>query len=133
MTAFISKITVVSAALLAAAGIGIGTAGPAAASPVPGADASCTETWEDGGTPGIGGGTWVEWTANTCGHLIQERTWCVFSPTGVAGWETSGVVKQVFLIDSSGCGPRGEPTRGEVRFSSDGGSSWSKYATFITL
>jgi hypothetical protein len=150
----IPRTAIASAALLAAVGFGIAAAGPAAASAspalpdspggdisitgtMPGADTDCTDHHWIGngiqaGSLGIGGSSWVEWTSNTCGYLIQERSWCV-SQDGSGFWSTSGVVKETGLLDSSSCGADSSHiTRGEERTSSDGGSTWTTYTTFWT-
>jgi hypothetical protein len=139
---------VASAALLAAVGIGIATAGPAAASGSraltyssgggvaiagtrSGADTDCSDTSTGSGTGGAGGSSWAEWTANSCGYSLQERTWCV-SQAGVGSWSTSGVVVKVGLLDSSFCTDAAIAERGEKRISENGGSSWSPYMSFWT-
>jgi len=75
----------------------------------------------------IGGSSKVEWTSNSCGYKIQERSWCSLGD-GSGNWETSGVVVSTGLWDGSSCPAYEFITRGEVRF--DHGSGWGTYKTF---
>jgi hypothetical protein len=142
----ITKTAVASAALLTAAGLGItvASASPALADPagggtaisgaVPGADA-CNEASTGSGNQAFNGtdaSSWVEWTANSCNWLIEERSFCESTVNGNTLWSTSGVVKAVGLKDSSSCPSGYDITRGEKRTSSDGGTIWTTYVTFWT-
>jgi hypothetical protein len=148
----IPRTAAASAALLTAVGIGIAIAGPAAASAspaladsssgdiaiggtMPGADTDCTHVWTGSGNQAFNGtdaSSWVEWTSNSCGWSIEERSWCVSTVTGSGTWETSGVVEETGHKDSTYCPDGYDITRGEERTSSDGGSTWTTYETFWT-
>ena len=144
MRILISRAAVASAALLTAAGIGIaaGWASPALADSASGgtaisaaAPATCDEVSTGSGAQAFNKNdaySWVEWTANSCGWLLEERSFCKSTIDGSTLWSTSGVVKAVGLMDTSYCPADYRITRGEKRTSSDGGSTWTTYVTFWT-
>lgn len=96
--------------------------------------AACAYRWsyyKSGGTE-FGGYAKVEWTSNPCAYLIQTRVWCsndqANPPTGM--WSTSGKVKKVDLWDQAGCAPLALRGNAYVRFSYDGGSTWTAYKSY---
>ena len=100
--------------------VGVGTAATSA---------SCTDNyqWYVSGWPYDGGYAKAEWTANSCGYLLQVRVWC--RAALASGWRYSGVVKRVDLWDQAGCNADGGYIKGGsyMRFSYDSGSSWTPY------
>lgn len=87
--------------------------------------------WYKSGGTGYGGYAKVEWTKNPCGYLIQTRVWCWIDISSNFGdWSISGVVKKVDLWDQAGCGALELRGGAYVRFSHDGGSTWTTYKAY---
>jgi hypothetical protein len=144
------KLTVIAATVAAITGVIIlpGTAlaantrpanavisapGPATASgsvsgTIPGTNTACTSHWNWHVSESVAGGySEVEWTSNSCGYQIQDRSWCT---AGVGGyWSNSGVVTGVDIWDRANCEVIAPVARGEQRFRSPGGS-WSTYKSY---
>jgi hypothetical protein len=98
--------------------VGVGTAATSA---------SCTDNyqWYVSGWPYDGGYAKAEWTANSCGYLLQVRVWC--RAALASGWRYSGVVKRVDLWDQAGCASQEVRAGSYIHFSYDGGSSWTAW------
>jgi hypothetical protein len=96
--------------------------------------ASCTSHWSYYKTTGLefGGYGKVEWTSNSCGYLIQTRVWCSNDEASppVGAWSTSGKVKKVDLWDQAGCSALDLRGGTYVRFSYNGGSTWTAYQSY---
>jgi len=95
---------------------------------VPGTATACTSHWNwQIYAPSIYGWSEVEWTSNSCGFQIQDRSWCL---EGTGGHFDSGIVTSTYLWDRASCNLVYSPLwEADQRFRSPGGSwsAWNRY------
>jgi hypothetical protein len=96
---------------------------------VPGTERACTSNWNwKVEWAGVGSG-WseVEWTSNSCGFQIQDRSWCL---AGTSAHVDSGIVTRTYLWDRASCNVLFPGlASAQQRYRSPGGS-WSAWKTY---
>jgi hypothetical protein len=95
---------------------------------VPGTGAACTSNWKWQVDTTLYNWSQVEWTSNSCGFQIQDRSWCL---EGYGAYYDSGIVKATYLWDRATC--QGQFSyaiwEADQRFRAPGGSwsAWKRY------